>query len=235
MAALLLALIVGTPRATEPARQPLRLRPAALPGHQALNLVNSSGPAPYSDRGMTTWGGSVGMNPLTGWPPPHLRRGLCWPPRPVKLGDQLPHRHGHTSSTGPGGSFNSSALTIPVGPFAHNPEAIIYSPREKKYMLFVLGYMYENASAVVGCDSQGRPKGHYADGIPPWLSTVSLHTAAAPHGPWSSGTASDRRPRGRPRRRTAPNTGQPHPWPHRLWIYCSTLQCDLQVSDRRNV
>ena len=65
MAALQLAVLLATPSAEPPAHF-LSLRPAALPSHQALNLVNGSGPSPFSARGMTTWGGSVVLDPQSG-------------------------------------------------------------------------------------------------------------------------------------------------------------------------
>merc|ERR1711969_496580 len=89
-----------------------------------------------------------------------------------------------TSTTGPGGPYTATPMQIPVGTFAHNPQ-VVYSPKERRYLLFVLGY--ENRSTPLPCDSSGSPDGRWGAGIPPWLSTVSLHVASRPQGPWSAG------------------------------------------------
>jgi hypothetical protein len=169
-----------------------RLREAALPQHQALNLVNSTAlPPPFAS--MATWGGSVVRDPLTGLF--HIFA-AGFVPGPARLGSSpcgLAAWESNSvvvtgSSRSPSGPFNaaqSPALSVAVGTFAHNPE-VIYSAKERKYLLFVLGY--RNSSTALPCDPSGSPIGRYPLGIPPWLSTVSLHTAASPAGPWSSGT-----------------------------------------------
>ena len=66
---------------------------------------------------------------------------------------------------------------------AHNPE-VVYSPLERKYILFTLGH--DNASAPLACTPDGRPVGTWGGhGAPPWLSDVSMFTADGPGGPWS--------------------------------------------------
>ena len=52
-------------------------------------------------------------------------------------------------------------------------------------MLFTLGA--PNGSAAVPCSADGVPlKGWGGSGAPPWLSALSVHTAATPWGPWTS-------------------------------------------------
>ena len=174
----------GGPRGVRPDYF-FNLRDAALPPNQAVNLVNDTAvPAPFAR--MATWGGSVVRDPLTGLY--HIfaagfvgtNGSACglssWESNSLVLTG---------SSRSPAGPFSTTGhLSIAVGTFAHNPE-VVYSPKERKYLLFVLGYT--NATTAYACDRSGNPIGHYAGGIPPWLGTVSLHTADSPNGPWSSG------------------------------------------------
>lgn len=163
-----------------------RLRDATLPPHQVLNLVNNTAlPPPFAR--MATWGGSVVRDPTTGLY--HifaagfvgLNGSVCglssWESNSLVLTGSGPSPAGPFSAT--------DHLSIAVGTFAHNPE-VVYSPKERKYLLFILGYA--NSSTAYACDARGEPQGHYANGIPPWLGTVSLHTADNPNGPWSKGT-----------------------------------------------
>ena len=62
---------------------------------------------------------------------------------------------------------------------------MVFSQKEKLYLLFILGY--DNRSTPLPCGSDGKPSGRWGSGIPPWLSTVSLHVASRPQGPWSAG------------------------------------------------
>ncbi len=153
---------------------------------QALNLVNNTALSAPFDR-MATWGGSVVRDPRTGLY--HIfaagfvgpNGSLCglssWESNSLVLTGSSPSPAGPFSATG--------HLSVAVGTFAHNPE-VVYSPKERKFLLFILGYA--NASTAYACDDSGSPTGHYAGGrIPPWLGTVSLHTADSPNGPWSSG------------------------------------------------
>ena len=163
-----------------------RLRDAALPSQQALNLVNNTAfPSPFSR--MSTWGGSVVRDPVTGRY--HIFAAGFVGPNGSKCGLSSWESNSlvlTASSDSPAGPFGATGRpSIAVGTFAHNPE-VVYSLKERKYLLFVLGYV--NASTAFACDTTGYPKGRYPDGIPPWLGTVSLHTADSPNGPWSVGS-----------------------------------------------
>ena len=152
----------GGPRGVRPDYF-FNLRDAALPPNQAVNLVNDTAvPAPFAR--MATWGGSVVRDPLTGLY--HIfaagfvgtNGSACglssWESNSLVLTG---------SSRSPAGPFSTTGhLSIAVGTFAHNPE-VVYSPKERKYLLFVLGYT--NATTAYSCDRSGNPIGHYAGGF----------------------------------------------------------------------
>jgi hypothetical protein len=153
------------------ATRQFRLAPAAPPARQAFNLVNAS------HHRLTTWGGSVVRDPSTGLHHIYASAftnscGLCgWETNSEVL-------HG-VSAAGPDGPYNLS-IGVAIPTYAHNPQ-VVYSERERLYLLFVLGV--ENHTAAIPC-VRGQPVHRYP-GLPPWLSTVSLHTARSPNGPWT--------------------------------------------------
>ena len=147
--------------------------PAAPPHMQALNLVNSSSPQPFGSA--TTWGGSVLFDQGLYHMYASIFKGHCglssWESNSFVV---------HGTSTAAGGPYAVKDIAVPS--FAHNPE-ILYSKKERRYLLFTLGYA--NHSAPVPCNATtGKPVRSWGGyGAPPWLKTVSLHTADSPHGP----------------------------------------------------
>jgi hypothetical protein len=85
----------------------------------------------------------------------------------------------HGVSTSPGGPFTPKEVA--VGAYAHNPQ-VVFSLKDRMYLMFTLGG--KNASAPVPC-TNSTPTRHWGGyGAPPWLSTVRLHYASSPEGPW---------------------------------------------------
>jgi len=133
----------------------------------ALNLLNASS-------SLTTWGGSVVRDPTTGMYHMYASAmagedcGLdAWESNSMVL---------HAVSTGPTGPYSLSGVAVPV--YAHNPQ-VVYSAKEKVYLLFVLGY--KNDSAARECVA-GSPIGPAS--YPEWITKVSLHRSRSPYGPW---------------------------------------------------
>ena len=87
------------------------------------------------------------------------------------------------SRTGPAGPFDAEPVSVAVGSYAHNPQAL-YLPRERLYLLLTLGS--PNASAPVPCsEADGTPAHSWGgEGAPPWLSVRrrTVRRASRPHG-----------------------------------------------------
>ena len=181
------------------------LAPAALPVHQALNLVNNSAPQPFGRS--ATWGGGVVQDHRTPTVH-HMYAGivLCCDSRShcvvVKCGGAVAATvcavvgaasmegpcglsawetnsvvlHAR-SETGPGGPFVVQSVAVQA--YAHNPE-IVYSPADNRYLLFTLGE--RNSSVPVPCTNHTPTVARADRGR--WISSVRLHTSVTPEGPW---------------------------------------------------